>query len=281
MASIGQSNLWLERIVQAKRAELADARSRVPQSVLEKKIQPRRAGRFRKALELGGEEQPECSIIAELKRASPSKGIFCQHYDPAAIARGYQQAGACALSVLTDKEFFLGSLEHLEQVKAAVSLPVLRKDFTLAEYHLYEAAAAEADAVLLIVAVLQPKELENLLHLGDSLGLDVLVEVHTAEELRIALDAGSEIVGINNRNLKTFEVSLETSLELIDRIPEKIVAVGESGLRTAEDLIRLQAAGFDAFLIGERFMMESDPGAALERLLVEWAARTAVSKHRQ
>ncbi|MBI1956075.1 MAG: indole-3-glycerol phosphate synthase TrpC [Acidobacteria bacterium] len=276
MGSVGQSSLWLERIVQAKRTELADACSQVPQSVLEKKVQPRPIGRFRKALEVRGEGQPECAIIAELKRASPSRGILCQHYNPVEIARGYQQAGARALSVLTDKEFFLGSLEHLVQVKAATSLPVLRKDFTLAEYHLYEAAAAEADAVLLIVAILQPAELGRLLGLSRELGLDVLVEVHTAEELRIALDAGSEIVGVNNRNLKTFAVSLETSLELIDRIPDKVIAVSESGLRTAEDLKRLQAAGFDAFLIGERFMTELDPGAALERLLTGLATRTVI-----
>ena len=281
MASVEQSNLWLERIVQAKRVELADARSRVPQSVREKKIQPRPTGKFREALEVRGEGQPECAIIAELKRASPSRGILCQYYNPVEIARGYQQAGARALSVLTDKEFFLGSLEHLEQVKAATSLPVLRKDFTLAEYHLYETAAAGADAVLLIVAILQPTELCRLLRLSRDLGLDVLVEVHTAEELRIALDAGSEIVGVNNRNLKTFEVSLETSLELIDRIPEKIIAVSESGLRTAEDLQRLQATGFDAFLIGERLMAEPDPGAALERLLAGLATRTAPNEYRR
>ena len=281
MASIEQSNLWLERIVQAKQIELADARSRVPQFILEKKVQPRPTGKFREALEVRGEGQPEYAIIAELKRASPSRGILCQHYNPVEIARGYQQAGARALSVLTDKEFFLGSLEHLEQVKAATSLPVLRKDFTLAEYHLYEAAAAGADAVLLIVAILQPAELDRLLRLSRELGLDVLVEVHTAEELRTALDAGSEIVGVNNRNLKTFAVSLETSVELIDRIPDKVIAVSESGLRTAEDLQRLRAAGFDAFLIGERFMAEPDPGAALERLLAGLATRTALHEYRR
>ncbi|MBI4458886.1 MAG: indole-3-glycerol phosphate synthase TrpC [Acidobacteria bacterium] len=274
MASAQQSNLWLERIVQAKRSELEAARSRVPQSALEKKVQPRPAGRFRTALQARGEGQPEFAIVAELKQASPSNGVLCQQYDPAAIARQYERAGARALSVLTDQEFFRGSLEHLERVKAATSLPVLRKDFTLAEYHLYEAAAAGADAILLIVAILQPAELDRLLRLSRALGLDALVEAHTAEELRTALEAGSEIVGVNNRNLKTFEVSIETSLRLVDSIPEAVVAVSESGLRIAEDLHRLRSAGFDAFLIGERFMTDPDPGGALARLLAELSPKS-------
>ena len=151
----------------------------------------------------------------------------------------------------------------------------MRKDFTLADYHLYEAAAAGADAILLIAAILEPSELARLTALSRTLGLDALVEVHTAEELRIALEAGADMVGINNRNLKTFEVSLDVSFRLIDAIPEEVVAVSESGLRTAEDLERLRAAGFDAFLIGERFMTEPDPGAALARLLAEGVARRA------
>jgi indole-3-glycerol phosphate synthase len=201
---------------------------------------------------------------------------LCDRYDPKTIARGYQQAGASALSVLTDREFFRGSLEDLREAKAASSLPVLRKDFTIAEYHLYEAAAAGADAVLLIVAILEPPDLARLNSVSRALGLDALVEVHTAEELRIALDAGAEIIGVNNRDLKTFEVSLETSFRLIERIPEEVVAVSESGLRTAGDLLRLRAAGFEAFLIGERFMTELDPGAALGHLLSEVTAHASV-----
>ncbi|MBI4464217.1 MAG: indole-3-glycerol phosphate synthase TrpC [Acidobacteria bacterium] len=267
MATSGPFSQILERIVRAKRAELESCRLAVPQSELERQIQPRARGVFRQALMDSSEGRRDCSIIAELKRASPSAGTLRADYDPAALARGYEQGGACALSVLTDREFFLGSLEHLQQVKATISLPVLRKDFTLDAYHLYEAAAAGADAVLLIVAILSPDELAQLLSLSRTLGLDALVEVHTREEVQVALDAGSEIIGVNNRNLKTFEVSLETSFHLIERIPDTVVAVSESGLRTAEDLERLRAAGFDAFLIGERFMREPEPEAALAALL--------------
>ena len=263
---------WLERIVGAKRAELERARAELPQSVLESRLAPRSPGAFRQALLDRPETQPELAVIAELKQASPSRGTLCDHYDPPAIARSYQQAGASALSVLTDREFFRGTLDDLREAKAASSLPVLRKDFTIAEYHLYEAAAAGADAVLLIVAILEPPELARLNSLSRALGLDALVEVHTADELRIALDAGAEFIGVNNRDLKTFEVSLDTSLRLIEGIPEEVVAVSESGLRTAGDLLRLRAAGFDAFLIGERFMTEPDPGAALGRLLSEVTA---------
>jgi len=261
---------FLEQIVRAKRAELDLCRRQVPQSELEKRILPRPPGAFRQAL-AAGPGRRACSIIAELKQASPSRGVLCGHYNPAAMALRYQQAGACALSVLTEREFFRGSLEHLRQVKAVSSLPVLRKDFTLDEYHLYEAATAGADAILLIVAILTPQKLARLLDLSRVLALDALVEVHTREELHIALDAGSQILGVNNRDLKTLEVSLATSFELIESIPEEAVAVSESGLRTAEDLERLRAAGFDAFLIGERFMREPDPGAALAALLAEVA----------
>ena len=266
---------WLERIVGAKRAELERIRAEVPQSVLEKRITPRLPGAFRNALLNRTGARPELAVIAELKQASPSRGTLCANYDPPTIARGYQQAGASALSVLTDREFFRGALRDLKEAKAASSLPVLRKDFTIADYHLYEAAAAGADAVLLIVAILEPPELARLNSLSRTLGLDALVEVHTAEELQIALDAGAGILGVNNRDLKTFEVSLDTSFRLMERIPDAVVAVSESGLRTAGDLMRLRAAGFDAFLIGERFMTEPDPGAALANLLSEVTAHAA------
>ena len=268
MAALQHPSHFLERIVQAKRVELASAQLRVPQSQLEQGIQPRTRGVFRQAL-VADAQPAGYAVIAEIKKASPSRGVLCEEFDPAAIARSYRDAGARALSVLTDSEFFQGSLEDLRQAKGASSLPVLRKDFTLDEYHLYEAAAAGADAVLLIVAILQPEKLAQLLAVSQSLGMDALVEVHSAEELRVARDAGSEIIGVNNRDLKTFEVSLATSLQLIDSIPDEVVAVSESGLRTPEDLQRLRSAGFDAFLIGERFMTESDPGAALQQLLSE------------
>jgi indole-3-glycerol phosphate synthase len=273
MGATEQPARWLERMVRAKQQELEAARRQTPQSVLESRVERRPPGRFRRALELRPEGKSDCAVIAELKHASPSKGIICEDYDPAAIGRSYAQAGAKALSVLTDKEFFHGSLDDLRQAKASAGLPILRKDFTLDEYHLYEAAAAGADAVLLIVAILPLKRLSELLRLSSDLGLDALVEVHTGEELRIALDAEAEIIGVNNRDLGTFEVTLATSFELIDLIPDKLLAVSESGLRTGEDLRRLRAAGFDAFLIGERFMAERDPGAALERLLSEVVAR--------
>ena len=270
MAASQQEGI-LDRIARAKRAELEKLRVATPQAVLEKeiakRIAPRTNRRFRNALVEKRGSPPGYSVIAELKKASPSLGVIREQYDPVAIARGYEGAGARALSVLTDTEFFQGSLDHLRQVRAAVSLPLLRKDFTLDEYHLYEAAAAGADVVLLIVAILKPKEVTSLLRISKSLGLDTLVEVHTAEEVRIALDAGAAIVGVNNRDLRTFEVSLNTSLQLIDIINDDCVAISESGLRTAADLESLRTAGFDAFLIGERFMKESDPGAALAQLL--------------
>jgi indole-3-glycerol phosphate synthase len=276
MAATERPSQFMERIVQTKREELAVSRLRVPQRELEKLVEQRSPGVFRGALCSGQGGQAECAIIAEIKRASPSRGVLCHDFHPAAIACRYQEAGARALSVLTDAGFFQGSLDDLKQAKAASSLPVLRKDFTLAEYHLYEAAAAGADAVLLIVAILQPSELERFLVLCRTLGLDALVEVHTAEELRIAVDVGAEMIGVNNRDLATFEVSLETSFRLIDAIPDGVVAVSESGLRTAGDLNRLRAAGFDAFLIGERFMTEKDPGAALLALLSQFASGAAV-----
>ena len=267
---------FLGRIVHAKRLELAASRLRVPQTELEKRVSRRAPGIFRRSLLGRKAEQPECAIIAEIKKASPSRGVLCENFKPAEIASGYRNAGARALSVLTDQQFFQGSLEDLKQAKAASSLPVLRKDFTLAEYHLYEAAAAGADAVLLIAAILGPTELGRFIVLAGELGLDALVEVHNAEELRAAIDAGAKLIGVNNRDLRTFEVTLETSLRLVDSIPDDAVAISESGLRTAEDLRRLRAAGFDAFLIGERFMTEQDPGAALDRLLAEVAATAAL-----
>jgi indole-3-glycerol phosphate synthase len=257
----------LERIVRAKRAELERLRAEVPQSMLERKITARKAGVFRGALTERRAGQPDCPVIAEAKKASPSRGVLRGDYDAAAIARGYERAGARAISVLTDREFFQGSLDDLRQVRAAVSLPLLRKDFTLDDYHIYEAAAAGADAVLLIVAILTPKEIAHLLGVSHGLNLDTLVEVHTAQELQVAMDAGAEIVGINNRNLNTFEVSLKISFNLIETVPDSVIAVSESGIRAPSDIKRLQAAGFDAFLIGERFMTEPDPGAALLNLL--------------
>jgi indole-3-glycerol phosphate synthase len=207
------------------------------------------------------------NVIAECKRRSPSRGVLRAEYDPVAIARGYVDAGAAAISVLTEPTFFDGSIEHLAAIRAAVDAPLLRKDFIVSEYQLLEAKAAGADAVLLIVAALRSSELASLLSSATTLGLDALVEAHDGDEVTIALTAGARIVGVNNRNLRTLDVDIEASERLIGQIPEDVVAVSESGLRSAEDLVRLQALGYRAFLIGERFMVEADPGAALRDLL--------------
>ena len=207
------------------------------------------------------------NVIAECKRRSPSKGVLRAEYDPVAIARGYEAAGAAAISCLTEPTFFDGSLEHLASVHAAVKLPVLRKDFIVSEYQILEAKAAGASAILLIVAALTPKELDTLFDQASAAGLDVLVEVHDAEELSIAANAGVNIVGVNNRNLRTLDVDVRASETLIAKMPKGVVAVSESGLRTADDLIRLRGVGYQAFLVGERFMTTADPGAALKELL--------------
>ncbi len=244
-----------------------------------------------RALEWGGEHTAERSggrvparggyrvpaVIAEIKKASPSRGVIAEQFDPAEIARRYEAGGATALSVLTDQQFFEGALQHLEQARAVTRLPVLRKDFTLDVYHLWQAAAHGADAVLLIVAILSRDELTLLLARARDLDLDALVEVHDREELDRALEAGADLVGVNNRNLRTFEVSLETSLRLAEHIPPQVLAVSESGIRTPEDVGRLAAAGYRAFLVGESLMRSADPGAALGALLA--GVRRATGSH--
>ncbi len=221
------------------------------------------AGRFQQALA----RRDGVNVIAECKRRSPSRGVLRADYDPVAIARGYAEAGAAAISVLTEPTFFDGSLDHLRAVRAAVAVPVLRKDFVVSEYQILEAKAAGADAVLLIVAALDPAELRALAGCAASLGLDVLVEVHDADELHAAIDAGARIVGVNNRNLRTLEVNVKASEAVIGLMPSDVIAVSESGLRTAEDLARLRQRGYRAFLIGERLMTVPDPGQALRELL--------------
>ena len=206
-------------------------------------------------------------MIAECKRRSPSRGVLRTDYDPVAIATGYAAAGAAAISVLTEPAFFDGSLDHLRAIRAAVDVPVLRKDFVVSEYQLLEALAAGADAVLLIVATLQPHELVHLVGRAAAYGLDALVEVHTAAELDPALDAGARIIGVNNRNLRTLEVDVQASELIIGRVPRDVVAISESGLKRPSDLDRLRALGYRAFLIGERFMTKADPGAELRTFL--------------
>jgi indole-3-glycerol phosphate synthase len=209
------------------------------------------------------------NVIAEHKRRSPSRGAIREDLVPADVARGYEKAGAAAISVLTDEPFFGGRMTHLEEVRRATALPVLRKDFVLDPWQVWEARAGGADAVLLIVAGLTDPELRTLLDVAGEAALDVLVEVHDRSELDRALAAGSRIVGVNNRDLKTLAVSLQTAMSLAPHIPDDIVAVAESGIRSSADLVRLRDAGFDAFLVGERLMAAPDPGEALTQLLEE------------
>jgi indole-3-glycerol phosphate synthase len=218
------------------------------------------------------------NVIAECKRRSPSKGVLRADYDPVAIAKGYADAGAAAISVLTEPAFFDGSLEHLMAVRDAVEVPLLRKDFIVSEYQLLEAKAAGADAVLLIVAALRPAELKVLHDHATRYGLDALVEVHDARELAIAVDAGARVVGVNNRNLRTLAVSVAASEELIAAMPADVIAVSESGLKTADDLARLRGLGYRAFLIGETFMTAPEPGQALAGVLRAQAGSAATTE---
>src|SRR5712664_457177 len=208
------------------------------------------------------------NIIAELKKASPSRGVIREAFDPPGLAADLEASGACALSVLTEGEFFRGSLKNLRDARKSIQLPVLRKDFIFDSWQVWETRANDADSFLLIVAALEDALLRDLIALGRELGMEPLVEVHTGEELDRALAAGARILGVNNRDLKTLTVRIETSFELIGRIPDDRIAVSESGLRTHDDLVKLRAAGFDAFLIGTHLMLSPDPAAALSSLLI-------------
>lgn len=207
------------------------------------------------------------AIIAEIKKASPSKGVICDRFEPASIARSYERGGAAALSVLTDDRYFQGSLADLQAARAAVKLPVLRKDFTIDEYHVIEAAAHGADAILLIVAALDLHRLRRFRELATEYRMAALVEVHDAEELQLALDSGAAVVGVNNRNLHTFEVTLDTALRLAERIPKEVIKIAESGIHSVGNVLQLQAAGYRGFLVGEHLMRSGDPEQALRELL--------------
>jgi indole-3-glycerol phosphate synthase len=231
---------------------------------LERKAEQACAGRrdFRGAL---ATQTP--AVIAEIKKASPSKGLLAQDFDPARLARQYAAGGAAALSVLTDEAFFQGSLADLAIARGVCELPVLRKDFTLDENHVTEAAAGGADAILLIAAILETGAIRRFAALAAGYGMAALVEVHDEDDLVKALDAGAEIVGVNNRDLTTFEVTLETSLRLAPLIPPGVLKVSESGIRSAQDVERLRAAGYQAFLVGEHLMKSTDPAEAVRALL--------------
>lgn len=251
----------LARIVERKRQELAErsTKTREIESLAEGSAAFRRG--FRSALVASTP-----AIIAEIKKASPSKGLLSENFDPKSIAQAYQRGGAAALSVLTDADFFQGSFEHLNAARSAVRMPVLRKDFTIDNYHVVEAAARGADAILLIAAILDTAELRRFRELAAVFKLDALVEVHDGEELAKAVDSGATIIGVNNRDLRTFEVRLETSLRLAEAIPAGALRVSESGIHSAEDVKTLRAAGYQAFLVGEHLMKSPDPAAALEAL---------------
>lgn len=207
------------------------------------------------------------NIIAELKKSSPSRGVIRADYAPASLAPSLEAAGAAALSVLTEEDFFSGSLADLKAARKVTQIPLLRKDFIIDPWQIWEARAAGADSFLLITAILPDEFLRELLELGRSLAMEPLVEVHSREEVDRAISAGAHIIGVNNRDLRNFEVRLETSLELIGAIPEDCIAVSESGLRAHDDLVRLRSAGFDAFLVGEHLMKEVDPCVRLRELI--------------
>ena len=257
----------LQTIVAATRVRVANAQAVQATAALEARARLRTPGgdTFRAALTRAG--QP--NVIAECKRRSPSRGVLRAAYDPVAIAAGYAAAGAAALSILTEPMFFDGSLVHLSSIRAAVSVPLLRKDFIVDRYQILEAVAAGADAVLLIVAALDDDDLRQLSDEAAAWGLAALVEVHSDEELDRALAAGATIIGVNNRDLRTLQVDVELSQRIASRVPGSVIAVSESGLKTPADLARLGGLGYRAFLIGERFMTAPDPGAALARLLAE------------
>ena len=207
------------------------------------------------------------AVIAELKRASPSKGLIREHFHPAELARELEEGGAASLSVLTEPEFFQGSLENLQVASANTALPCLRKDFIVDEVQIVEARANCADAILLIVAALEQAELVRLATKGREHGLDVLCEAHDEDELQRALDAGCDLVGVNSRDLRTFKVDLDTAFRLVRKLPKGVLAVAESGIRSASDLADLRSVGYEAFLIGESLMKAAFPGSALRRLL--------------
>ena len=255
----------LRTIVAATERITAVRREREPQAALEQRSAAAspRGPDFTQALGTAG----RVNVIAECKRRSPSKGVLATGYEPVLIARKYEQGGAAAISVLTEPTFFDGTLEHLRAVRGAVSLPLLRKDFIVDEYQLFEARANGADAILLIVAALAQDDLVRLQSRAMDLGLAALVEVHDEEELTRAVDAGARIIGVNNRNLRTLAVDVDASHRLAAKIPRGVIGVSESGLQNRDDLARLAAAGYRAFLIGERFMTDKDPARAITDLI--------------
>ncbi len=269
----------LDQIIRTTRRRVEETRNRADVRELERRAAQHTVRGFRRRLlEVS---QSGVAVIAELKKASPSKGLIRDNFDAAALGQELEAAGAAGLSVLTDMEYFQGSLENLERASVAAHIPCLRKDFIVDEFQILEARAFGADAVLLIVAGLEPSELLGLGAKARETGLDVLCEVHDEEELKRALDAGCDTIGVNNRNLKTFEVDLNTSLRLAALMPANVLRVAESGIHSGADIARLRAAGFSAFLIGESLMKATVPGDALRNLIEDADAasgKVAVAK---
>ncbi len=257
-------NTVLDKIVATKREEIAAAKRARPESLLRDQAAAAPPVRnFFAALAAGG----PIRLIAEVKKASPSRGVIREQFDPVDIATTYQRHGASCISVLTDEQYFQGSLDYLRRVRSAVELPVLRKDFILDSYQLFEARAAGADAVLLIAECLDDCNLRKLHNEAVALGMSPLVELYEPENLQRVFDAGATLIGINNRDLRTFETDLDHTLRLRDRIPDQCVLVSESGIRTRADVELLQSAGVDAILVGETLMASPDIGAAVDQLL--------------
>ncbi len=265
----------LTEITAAKKQRVAAARKATPLEQLREAALAIRRTAKPQALTSVLRSNARINIIAEFKRRSPSKGAIREDADPISIARAYERGGAAAISVLTEEDYFAGALDDLRAVRQAVALPTLRKDFVFDEYQVYESAAAGADALLLIVAVLTDAELRSLRELTeDELRMDALVEVHTSEEMQRALIGKANLIGVNNRDLRTFSVSLETSIELARNTPEEVILISESGLNTSDDLQRLQAHGYRGFLIGETLMRAARPDLALRSLVEEPAKRS-------
>jgi len=253
----------LDEILAHKRQEIADAKKRIPLSVLREEASARAGGFFADAIRADN----RIKLIAEIKKASPSKGILTTDFDPVRLAATYADNGAAAISVLTDCRFFLGDHSYLRTAKEASGLPVLRKDFIIDEYQLWESLALQADAVLLIAAALDGSQLREYVQICGSLGLDALVEVHDAQQLQSAAKAEARIIGINNRDLRTFHTDIQTTIELSPQAPEHAIMVSESGISTAADVGRLRAAGVDAILVGEALVVSPDIPAKMRELL--------------
>jgi indole-3-glycerol phosphate synthase len=254
----------LDQIVASARKRVSAAKNSANLSHLEQRARQHVPRGFREALRLKSKNGP--AVIAELKKASPSRGIIRADFDAEVLAIELERFGAAALSVLTDEEFFQGSLSNLQRASASTKLPCLRKDFIVDEFQLLEAKACSADAILLIVAALSQKELIKLASQAKDYGLDVLCEVHDEEELQRAIDAGCDLIGVNSRDLRTFRVDLETAFRLIELMPKSVLRVAESGIHSAADIASLRSAGYDAFLVGESLMKAVSPGEALRML---------------